>query len=170
MSPEWNNLLPAQVRGTIERHQADGPTRLSALARALGVELKAATLKPGISGEIQRKDSGDYRIRINRHDPSRRQRFTVAHELAHFLLHQDAIGDGIEEDKLYRSTLSDRREQQANRLAADILMHPDAIKAVYEEALEVGVGDPVLYIADALNVSEAAAEIRLKVLGYVIDA
>lgn len=169
MSPEWRQL-PDAIRNIIVEHQADGPTRLSALARALDVELKAATLKPGISGEIRRKQDGNYRIRINRHDPSRRQRFTVAHELAHFLLHQEEIGDGIEEDKLYRSTLSDIREQQANRLAADILMHPQAVREAYEEALEIGVGDPVLYIAEALNVSEAAAEIRLKVLGYAINA
>lgn len=169
MSPEWE-LLPLDVRGTITRFQADGPTCLSAIAQALGVELKAATLKPGISGEIRRKDDQSYRIRVNRHDPSRRQRFTVAHELAHFLLHRDEIGDGIEEDKLYRSILSDAREQQANRLAADILMHPDTIRDAYDEAMEIGVGDPVLHVADVLNVSEAAAEVRLKVLGYVKNA
>jgi hypothetical protein len=169
MSPEWRRL-DAEIREKIEQSQTDGPTRLADLARSLGVELRAATLGPGISGEIRRVGGDQFRIRINRHDPRTRQRFTVAHELAHFLLHSAEIGDGIQDDKLYRSSLSDRREQEANRLAADILMHPESVARSYEEALEIGVGDVIMYVANDLDVSESAMEIRFKTLGYSIDA
>lgn len=160
MSPEWNRLDPA-VRAQIEAFQDAPPVRLPELARALGVPIKAATLGPGISGEIRPDGSEGFVIRINRHDPAKRQRFTVAHELAHFLLHRDEIGTGIEDDVLYRSSLSDRREQQANRLAADILMPGDLLAEAREAAEEKGVGDVVLYLADLFAVSEAAMRIKV---------
>lgn len=160
MSPEWDSLDPA-LRAKIEAFQDAPPIRLPELARALGVPIKAATLGPGISGEI-RPDGGEgFVIRINRHDPAKRQRFTVAHELAHYLLHRSEIGTGIEDDVLYRSELSDRREQQANRLAADILMPGDLLAEAREAAEEKGVGDVVLYLADLFAVSEAAMRIKV---------
>lgn len=160
MSYEWRNLDPA-VRARIEEFQDAPPIRLPDLARALGVPIKAATLAPGISGEIRPVDGG-FVIRVNRHDPPKRQRFTVAHELAHFLLHRDQIGTGIEDDVLYRSNLSDIREQQANRLAADILMPSALLAEAKDAAEEKGVGDVVLYLADLFGVSEAAMSIKVE--------
>lgn len=168
MSPEWRTLGD-DVREIIEQHQDTAPVRLSQLARALGVPVKAATLGPGISGEIRPQDDG-FIIRINRHDPSKRQRFTVAHELAHFLLHADQIGaGGISDDVLYRSSLSDKREAQANRLAADILMPDNLVLASVDEAREKGVGDLVLFLAEQFSASEGAMRIKLEQLG-VLDA
>lgn len=158
MSPEWNRLDP-QVRARIEAFHDVAPVRLPDLAKALGVSVKAATLAPGISGEIRPVGDG-FVIRINRHDHPKRQRFTVAHELAHFLLHKDDIGMGIEDDVLYRSNLSDRREHQANRLAADILMPENLLAEAREAAEEKGVGDVALYLADIFGVSEAAMRIK----------
>lgn len=163
MSPEWNSL-PEGQRRTIEAHQGAAPVKLSALARSLGVPIKAATLSPGISGEIRPSEAG-FVIRVNRHDPAKRQRFTVAHELAHFLLHRDQIDTGIADDVLYRSALSDRREAQANRLAADILMPDDLVRDAIEDAGLKGVGDLVLYLAEQFDVSEGAMRIRLEQLG-----
>lgn len=159
MSVEWNWLEP-QERKIIEGFQDTAPVRLSALAKALGVAVKAATLAPGISGEI-RPEGDSYVIRVNRHDPPKRQRFTVAHELAHFLLHRDQIEQGLEDNVLYRSKLSDTREAQANRLAADILMPQQLIDQCREAAEDKGVGDQVLYMSEVLGVSEDAMKIRL---------
>lgn len=160
MSPEWNHLEP-DMRATIEAFHDTAPVRLPELARALGVEVKAATLGPGVSGEIRPNGEGGFVIRINRHDPPKRQRFTVAHELAHFLLHREDIGNGIRDDVLYRSSLSDRREQQANRLAADILMPENLLADAREAAEEKGVGDLALYLCDTFGVSEAAMRIKV---------
>lgn len=168
MSPEWQHLDDAN-RATIVDHQDVAPVRLSELAKAFGVPVKAATLAPGISGEIRPGENG-FVIRINRHDPAKRQRFTVAHELAHFLLHADQIGTGISDDVLYRSSLSDRREAQANRLAADILMPDDLVRQQVEAAHEKGVGDLVLFLAEEFAVSEAAMRIKLDQLGVAYDA
>lgn len=169
MSPEWRNL-DRDARTILEEFQDVAPVRLPDLARALRVPIKAATLSPGISGEIRPDGAGGYIIRINRHDPKKRQRFSVAHELAHFLLHADQIGDGITDDVLYRSTLSDQREAQANRLAADILMPDALVREAIEGANEKGVGDLVLHMADEFGVSEAAMRIKLEQLGVAVNA
>lgn len=160
MSPEWNQLSPETLT-LIKSFQDAPPVRLSDLARALGVPIKASTLGPGISGEIRPADNG-FIIRINRHDPVKRQRFSVAHELAHYLLHREEIGTGIEDDVLYRSSLSNYREQQANRLAADILMPESLLSETQQAAEEKGVGDVALYLAEIFGVSEAAMRIKLE--------
>lgn len=162
MSREWKTL-PDDLRSTIEAHQQFAPVKLAPLARALGVKLRASTLPAGISGEIRPDDErpGHFAVRVNRHDSSRRQRFTIAHELSHFLIHRDEIGDGITDDVLYRSGISDAREAQANRLAADLLMPQSLIAASLAEAQTLKIENIPAYLAEKFEVSEAAMKIRL---------
>jgi hypothetical protein len=161
-SKEWNSLAP-NLQEIICAHQVEAPVKVSTLARALNLDVRGSTLAPGISGEIRPHPdhSGRFLVKINRHDPPRRQRFTAAHELAHFLLHSDQIGLGIEDDVLYRSVLSDRREAEANRLAADILMPQELVEEWIETAKSLKIDDIVGYLADRFEVSEAAMKIRL---------
>ena len=160
-SKEWNRL-DDEVRDTLIAHQLDLPIRLSTIAKAVGVAVKASTLPAGISGEIRPSDrAGEFVIRVNRHDGSRRQRFTIAHEISHFLLHRDQIGRGISDDALYRSSLSDSREAEANRLAADILMPESLLQIELSAARQLGVDDIVGHLAERFDVSEAAMRIRL---------
>lgn len=159
-SREWGRLSD-QEREIIEVNQTDLPVRLSTIAKQFGLRLIASTLPAGISGEIRPDGAGSYEIRVNRHDSVRRQRFTIAHEIAHYLLHRDHIGRGISDDALYRSSLSDAREAEANRLAADLLMPSDRVRIELTRAKEVQIEDVVAHVADAFEVSEAAAKIRL---------
>ena len=82
--------------------------------------------------------------------------YTKLYEIAHFLLHREQIGSGISDDVLYRSSLSDQREAEANRLAADMLMPDSAIQRLRQEVAGQSKESMVTAIADALNVSEAA--------------
>lgn len=159
MNREWDRLSDDE-RKLIETYQSDGPVRVSRIAKELGVPIVSATLPAGISGEIRPADGG-YVIRINRHDAETRQRFTAAHEIAHYLLHRDQIGQGIHDDVLYRSKLSDAREAEANRLASLILMPKNLVREALSDAKLLDVSDVASYVADRLNVSEAAAKIRL---------
>ena len=159
-SKEWEGLSQ-EIKDTLVAHQGEAPVKLAAVARAVGVTLLAATLPPGISGEIRPSSEGKFTIRINRHDPARRQRFTAAHEIAHFLLHRAQISQGLKDDALYRSSLSDRREAEANRLAADILMPQPLVDEWLKNAQSLKVEDVVVYLADRFEVSEASMKIRL---------
>jgi hypothetical protein len=159
---EWDRIL-SEERATIAPFLNDVPVKIATMARALGIEVKSATLRPRISGQLQRslESPSGFRIRINRHEASTRQRFTIAHEIAHYLLHRDVIAEGIEDSILYRSTLSDTREAEANRLGAQLLM-PE--KSVLRVLRELG-GRPTLEIArimaERYDVSESAMGIRL---------
>lgn len=162
MSREWIKVAPEE-RAIIEPFLAEIPVRVASMARELGIEVKAATLKPRISGQIGKSDTSlsGYRIRVNRHEAKSRQRFTIAHEIAHFLLHRDYIGDGIEDTILYRSTLSDRREAEANRLGAELIM-PE--RSIIQQLRELGgraTPEIASIMANRYDVSEAAMKIRL---------
>lgn len=148
--------VPPDVREIIRTHQQQAPVRVSELAKALGIEVKSADLKMGVSGELKRSEAGSWVIRVNRHENKRRQRFTVAHEIAHYILHRDQIGSGLTDDTFYRSGLSEAKEWEANKLAAEILMPWPLIRQATEDG-----GKTPAEIAEELNVSEAAIKIRL---------
>jgi hypothetical protein len=162
-SREWD-LLPNDILEAISPLMSQPPIKLSRVADMIGgVRVVAAVLPKGISGEIRPDPDvpGGYLIKVNKNDSARRQRFTVAHELAHYLLHRDQIGDGIEDDVLYRSSLSDSREAQANRLAADLLMPDPLVSEWIDKARSLQIEDIVGFLADKFNVSDAAMKIRL---------
>lgn len=161
-SAEWSRLTDDE-RNIIEAHQAEIPVKVGSIATALGIEVKIATLDIGISGEIFpiHPGSSSFKIRINKHEVRQRQRFTLAHEISHFLLHRTMIGDGISDNILFRSKLSNELEIQANRLAADILMPIDAVRAWQEDNPDFSKRDSVTPLATLFDVSEDAMAIRL---------
>jgi Zn-dependent peptidase ImmA (M78 family) len=115
-----------------------------------------------IARDPERGGSSGFAIYVNAKHSEVRRRFTIAHEVAHFVLHRDLIGDGITEDALYRSGLSDAVEREANGLAAEILMPRHLVR----EAVHGGMsGLPEL--ATRFNVSQQAMEFRLINLGLL---
>ena len=158
-SKEWYSL-PETQRNIIMQFQQTLPIKVGSIAQKLGITIKRATLAAGISGEIKLID-GKCIVRVNRHDVKTRQRFTVAHEIAHFLLHRELIGDGITDDILYRSTLSDTLEAQANRLAADIVMPWGLIKNYLDQNPGLRTEQKIERLADLAELSTTAIKIRL---------
>lgn len=147
----------------IERFQHSAPVDVTALAEALGLSVwEDETLPEGISGKLfldpVSGGASGYSIVVRASDAYVRRRFTVAHEIAHFILHRDRIGSSLTDDAMYRSGLSTREEAEANRLAADILM-PRPLIAHYIKSY--GSADPEV-LASIFHVSEAAMRIRLE--------
>jgi len=148
----------------LNRYLSEHPVKLGHLARELGVAIKVSSLSTGVSGQIKRE--GDhYLIRVNRHEARERQRFTIAHELAHFFLHKsiiDSTPDGIKDNVLYRSGEPERIEFEANRLAADIVMPMELVEKALQEDFESVVTEATIEgLAARFQVSKAAMEIRL---------
>jgi len=127
-------------------------------------------MNTGVSGQITREE-GHYLIRVNRHEARERQRFTIAHELAHFLLHKSVIDsspDGIKDNVLYRSGEPERIEYEANRLAADIVMPMALVQKVLQEEFDGVVTEATIEsLAARFQVSKAAMEIRLSTFAEV---
>ena len=136
-----SNRISKDELEVLEAYTAEVPVRVGALAKALGLEVVLATLPMNISGMIQPRDDG-FVIKVNRFEPKERQRFTIAHEVAHFLLHKNRILHGVTDSVLYRSRLSSALEAEANRLAADILMPREAVRRAL--ALEDHISDDVI--------------------------
>lgn len=132
---------------------------VGAIAKDLGLTILKSTMPGSISGEI-RETEGVITIKVNRHDVKERQRFTIAHEIAHFLLHRERLAGGITDDVLYRSRLSDDLEREANRLAADIIMPASLIQEALIMYGTLKPDDRYKKIAELAQVSLAAIKIR----------
>ncbi|MDX8384837.1 MAG: ImmA/IrrE family metallo-endopeptidase [Ghiorsea sp.] len=137
------------------------PVEIYQVARAFGINTFTATMPDDISGSIQldEKDGGasGYALSVNNTHHANRQRFTAAHEIAHFLLHQDKIGDGISDSIMYRSAAMNTQDEiEANKLAAALLMPANLI----DQATLDGTGK-VVDVARKLVVSEQALRIRI---------
>lgn len=151
---------PGQI---ITKHQKSAPVDVIGIASDLGLNVwKMDTLPDDISGKIFRDalngGPSGFSIGVNASHGINRQRFTIAHEIAHFILHRAQLEKGgtLEDDAMYRSGLSTREEVQANRLAADILMPYPLI----QQLVDSGIRD-VQSLAAAFQVSEVAMKIRL---------
>jgi Zn-dependent peptidase ImmA (M78 family) len=151
----------SEALATIKRFQETLPVAVVGLANALGVKVYSApNWNPNLSGMVRKNPAskGGFDIFVNADHPTVRRRFTIAHEIAHIVLHGHLIGDGITDDALLRSGLSNTVEAQANRLAADILMPRGKI----QEFLDCGISD-VKELASRFRVSPQAMSIRLGV-------
>lgn len=147
----------------MDKFKSEIPVNLGGLAAELGLEVFQSTLEPKISGLIEPSTtaSSGYRIKLNRHDPLVRQRFTLAHEIAHFLLHRFEIGRGVIDDTMYRSNLSDKKEVEANKLAAQIIMPTASVRAAAEAMSGVAHEQIVGELAKRFKVSQEAMRIKL---------
>jgi Zn-dependent peptidase ImmA (M78 family) len=152
-------------RAIVARFARDVPVKVGALAEALGIVVLRSSLPLNIAGQIEpAKDApSGYRIKVNRHDTPERQRFTVAHEIGHYLLHRDVIGDGVTDSILYRSSLGSFRETEANQIAADIVMPATVLKEALAEIGGVRDDGAVERLASKFKVSKPAMAIRLGV-------
>ncbi len=146
------------AKAIIRQHQEAAPVHVIPLAEQLGVPVFYVDWPEDVSGMIKRADDEHYAIYVNENHHSHRRRFTMAHECAHYILHRDAIGDGIYDDALYRSGLPNKMEYEANRMAADILMPHHLIS----EALDNGL-DSIQSLAELFQVSQSAMSIRMGV-------
>jgi hypothetical protein len=146
------------------------PVALAELSRHLGLNVLESDLGPNISGMLIRNDSFEgitpsasgWSVVVNAKEGERRKRFTVAHEIGHFMLHRNLreLQDGIlEDDTFYRSELGNVRETEANRFAADLLMPVNLVMAAYKQNPDIKA------LADMFEVSEAAMRVRIDFCG-----
>lgn len=142
------------------------PVPIMSLPAQLGVKLNKAFLSQGISGMLEKQGSS-FLVTVNATDPDTRQRFTLAHELGHYMLHRHLVGDGLDDDRAYRSTdvgkyhntlIGPKEETEANKFAANLLMPRAAIDREWEKP-----DATISHMANLFGVSEHAMSIRLGV-------
>ncbi len=151
------------ARAAIRKFQGVAPIPVIPVAEELGLKVYTVNnWQDGLSGMILRDETrggkSGYSVYVNGHHAPVRRRFTIAHEIGHYVLHRSLIGDGIEDDGLYRSKLSSAIEAEANRFAADLLMPWDLLN----QAIAAGE-NTVEELAATFEVSRSSMSIRLGV-------
>ena len=142
------------------------PIAVERLARQLGVRVTQETLDDAVSGLLIIRGN-QAAIVVNAAHHLHRQRFTIAHELGHFLLHRNA-GNLFVDSTLtfYRDERSSEgtyeQEVEANAFAAALLMPEDLVhECVQNEHLDLHDPAAVGRLAARFGVSEQALTIRL---------
>ena len=151
----------------------EAPVPVERIAKAKGARIFYQSLEDNVSGFLYR-DKTQAVIGVNTHHAPARQNFTTAHELGHFLLHEQ---EQLHIDREFRVRLrddvsslgTDDDEREANFFAASLLMP----KRFLEEDLETEeyfdlLGDDFLSdLSRKYGVSTQALVNRLKNLGYI---
>jgi Zn-dependent peptidase ImmA (M78 family) len=135
------------------------PLNLEALASLLKIRIEKIEHQDGISG-VFCKENNDYIIKINSLDHPRRQRFTLAHELAHFCLHRH-LNAAFKDVVFFRGGNQSIEEIQANNFASKLVMP----EKKFREAIAQGKNS-IEQLSDLFQVSSLAVRVRAKILGF----
>jgi len=145
------------------------PVAIDRVAQRLNLTMEAGALGDNVSGMLMiRGERGA--IGYNSAHARVRQRFTIAHEIAHFLLHANRGGKPqlfIDSSMSFRrdatsSTGAERDEVEANQLGAALLMPRSLIKKeLLSNDLNLDVDESIDFLAKRFQVSSAAMTNRL---------
>jgi len=149
------------------------PINVVKIIKSFGIELVFTPLPDEVSGILYPEDDNTNRIIVNSDHHENRQRFTMAHELGHYILHKNNKGIHIDRQTFSRNANSrtglDPIEIEANRFAAELLMPRNLIEEKmegHEDVLDLQ-DDIVWNLANMFKVSTAAMSIRLQSQGYL---
>jgi Zn-dependent peptidase ImmA (M78 family) len=141
------------------------PVDLKAIARMLGASIRYEPFEGEISGVLY-KDQKNAIIGVSSLHHPNRQRFTLAHEIGHLVLHEL----DVHVDKGFRMVLRDSKsatatdplEIEANRFAAELLMPSDMVRGDARRFLRDFEEDSELQaLAKRYGVSTQALAFRL---------
>ncbi len=135
------------------------PLDVERLVSSLGIKLRSLPLDDDISGHLALTERG-WEITVNSLHHPKRQRFTVAHELGHYMLHRRQCQE-FTDNKLFRGVDQNPMETEANVYAADLIMPEDAFRSFINN-----VSNKIDAIAEHFGVSALAVRVRAKTLGF----
>jgi Zn-dependent peptidase ImmA (M78 family) len=163
-----------QAARQIAKQRADElPVNVRAIAEELGVTVADVDLSDDVSAVLVTKDKQAI-IGVNMAHHPNRQRFSIAHEIGHLLLHAQSAGTQtfIESTNVFfrdgrSSDGSELREIEANAFAAELLMPEHILRN------ELRSHRPDLFDEEAMKplalkfgVSVQALNIRIARLGF----
>jgi Zn-dependent peptidase ImmA (M78 family) len=171
--------IEEKVASLLKQHSISGPSiAVDMIAVAEGLPIIEHTFAGDVAGALI-SGNGSSAIAVNSAQHLHRKRFTIAHELAHYLLgHQKDGEDHIDwKFSILRrdgksSEGSDLKEIEANIFAANLLMPRQFLHAdlTAQAGLngEVDVSDELIQgLAKKYKVSERAMTFRLINLGFL---
>jgi len=153
----------------------DAPVDVERLAQSEHVDIRKERADGDISGFLFRdRDKSTAIIGVNSRHHANRQRFTIAHELGHFMLH---TMDQVHVDRGFEVRLRndesskgiDTDEKEANLFAAELLMPKTFLERDLAniETVDLMEEKTIKSLAEKYQVSTHAFAFRLAYLGYV---
>jgi Zn-dependent peptidase ImmA (M78 family) len=155
-----------QVQQLLEQHGVQRPpVPVEVIAELVGAKLKYSPYEGELAGMLIR-DHGRCIIGINSNHHTNRQRFTIAHEIGHLILHDIQVHIDRDFRVLRRDANSslaiDHLEIEANRFAAELLMPFDMlVKDLAERNIDVEDEETLRPLARRYRVSRQAITHRI---------
>jgi|ERR1051325_4541114 Zn-dependent peptidase ImmA (M78 family) len=166
-------LIRQKVNELLEQARVIAPpVNVELIARFLGVFISKAPANDDVSGFLLKQGRTSV-IGVNSLHHPNRQRFTIAHEIGHFVLHNfDEVHVDKSVVKLRDKASSKgelREEVEANRFAAELIMPRNLLE---RELSHMAVSDllderGMQQLAKCFQVSVSAMSNRLISLGYI---
>lgn len=151
----------------IDSYNVDGrmrmPIDVHEIAETLNIRITEKELPDSVAGFILKEENQEHPvIYLNSNDGEQRKRFTIAHELGHYVQEREKekIAYVDKRDEL-ASKGTDPKERWCNGFAAELIMPESVVKKYWAE------GWTFAQIRERLNVSKKALENRLNFLGLV---
>lgn len=151
------------------------PVEVEQIASMLGIRVQFEPAEDELSGFLLRDLNRQKAvIGVNDRHSDNRKRFTIAHELGHYLLHEQ---EKLHVDRQFRINWRDgtskkgesEEEKEANLFAAELLMPVHFIQQDLSEAeaFDLESDATINELAEAYKVSSQAMTFRLAYLGYL---
>lgn len=168
-----NNYLEEKANKLlIEANCIEAPIKIEKCAKFLEIELKPMELDDDVSGFLLQKDKSVH-IGYNKNQNKKRIRFTIAHEIAHYILHEKESNLFIDKTEkiLFRNLNSSTgeiiQEREANAFAAAVLMPKKLIIEEVHKTKTETKKNFIQKLSKKFDVSEQAITIRLNNLGLI---
>lgn len=137
------------------------PVNVEDIAKRYGLQVIYRPADADVSGMLVVK-GGTGLILVNQTHAPQRQRFTVAHELGHYLMHRQPNQEAFFRDERSSQGIS-HQEIQANAFAASLLMPASEIRRFTEGRKLSPLDSDIIYgLAQTFDVSSEAMSIRLQ--------
>lgn len=154
------------ARSVLKEHGiASAPVPVDRIARQLGVRVQFAPLDNDLSGMAHIRD-GIVVVGVNSLHAPNRQRFTLAHELGHVVLHRPILESAVHVDRVLlrdrnSSTGTDQQEIEANAFASELLMPTDILETMLGgRQVILDDDEEIAALAKKFRVSESAMRFR----------
>ena len=161
----WGNSWIDLKDKSIINNLKTKPINILELSTTLGIEVYNPYFSTKIEGWIEYNEKETvFEIFLNPQYPAIKQRYTLAHEISHFLFHKDEI---VKQGQLDRGYLAkgffDVREWQANLFASELLIPTDMIEEDIDGDVDLlSEKNLMVHIAKEYKVSTPVAIKRAK--------
>ncbi len=149
----------------IKDYKLTPPVDLLSICNDLDIKVKEVDFDDDLSGMLAKKT-----IYISTNIHENRKRFTLAHELGHYLIHKKADNSykGVRFRSEHISTQEKNEEREANHFASLLLIPTKFLKEELDSLTEFSE-DFIFNLAKKYKVSSIAMTIRLEKLGYCFN-